>query len=71
MEHTITHVHDVLRNYRSIVTKNRAPQKVFVERAQGADRVDISKEAMEKLKALKKTTEQAASSAKSYILTSD
>jgi hypothetical protein len=61
MGYTVTQVHDVLRNYRTILTKKR-PEPVQKEspkespkETHGIDQVDISREAIGKLKALKDT----------------
>ena len=56
MNYTITQVHNVLRNYRSIFAKKNVEMayKESPKETQGTDKVNISKEALEKLNALVK-----------------
>ncbi len=59
MGYTVTQVHDVLRNYRTILAKKRSEPvqkespKESPKETYGSDQVDISREAIGKLKALK------------------
>jgi len=54
---SITQVHNVLRNYSSIFTKKRdaEPTNAPVRQLHDVDRVSISPEALEKLKATKQS----------------